>query len=151
MQLNAYLNFNGNCEEAFRFYERVLGAKIDCILLHEGTPAEAQAPPEWRKKVLHARLNLNGQILMASDCPPNHYQAPQGFSVTLGIKEAAEAERVFHALSENGRVGMPIQETFWAQRFGTLVDRYGIPWMINCEKAMQNQPQNAADRQAVTV
>jgi PhnB protein len=135
MQLNTYLNFNGNCEEAFRFYERTLGAKVECLLLHEGTPAEAHTPAEWRKKVLHGRIQVNGQTVMASDCPPGQYARPQGFSVTLGYREAGEAERVFGELAEGGQVQMPIQETFWAVRFGMVVDRFGIPWMINCEKA----------------
>jgi PhnB protein len=149
MQVNPYLNFNGNCEAAFQFYERSLGGKIECLVLHEGTPAEAHTPAEWRKKVLHGRLNLNGQVIMASDCPPEHYQKPQGFSVTLGVKEPGDAEKYFHALAENGKVSMPIQETFWAHRFGMVVDQFGIPWMINCEKAMQIQPQDVETSQAV--
>lgn len=135
MQLNPYLLFNGQCEEAFKFYERTLGAKIDCVLLHEGTPAESHTPPNWRKKVLHGRITLNGQTVMASDCPPERYAPPAGFSVNLGYQDPGEAERVFHALAENGKVQMPIQETFWADRFGMVVDRFGIPWMVNCEKA----------------
>ena len=135
MQLNPYLIFNGNCEEALQFYERVLGAKVDCLLRHEATPAEQNIPHEWRKKVMHARFTINGQPVMASDCPPQHYQPPQGFSVTLGIEDPAEADRVFAALAEQGNVRMPIAETFWARRFGMLVDRFGIPWMVNCAKA----------------
>ncbi len=142
MHLNTYLNFNGQCQEAFRFYETALGGRIDCMMLHRGTPAEAHAPAEWLDKVLHARLNLNGQVIMASDCPPDRYQAPQGFSVTLGVPEAAEAERIFRTLAQDGKVTMPIQETFWAVRFGMVVDRFGIPWMINCEKAVQPQPED---------
>jgi len=149
MQVNAYLNFNGDCEDALKFYERALGGKIDCLIRHEGTPAEAHAPAGWRQKVLHGRLSLNGQVLMASDCPPDRYQKPQGFSVTLGVPEPGEAERVFHALAENGKVCMPIQETFWARRFGMVVDRFGIPWMVNCEKAMEGQPTDLEHRHAV--
>jgi len=143
MQLNPYLNFNGDCEEAFRFYERSLGAKIECLMPHEGTPAEAHTPPDWRKKIMHGRLNLNGQAIMASDCPPNYYRQPQGFSVTLTIKDTAEAEQTFHALAEEGKICMPIQETFWARRFGMLTDRFGIPWMINCEKPLELQAKNS--------
>ena len=135
MQLNPYLLFNGQCEEAFQFYERTLGAKIDCVLLHEGTPAEAHTAPEWRKKVLHGRITLNGQTVMASDCQPECYAQPKGFSLNLGYQDPGEAEGVFRALAEDGQVQMPIQETFWAVRFGMVVDRFGIPWMINCEKA----------------
>jgi PhnB protein len=134
MQLNPYLHFPGNCEAAFKFYERILGGKIVAMLAHEGTPAENHVPPEWRSKIMHARLMVGDEILMGSDAPPAHYDAMKGFSVTLGIEEPAEAERVFHALAEKGTVKMPIGETFWALRFGMLVDQFGTPWMINCEK-----------------
>ncbi len=133
MQLNPYLTFNGQCETAFKFYEQCLGGKIEAMFRHTGTPAEQHVPPEWREKIMHARLAVNGEVLMGSDAPPDHYKEPKGFSVSLQFKEIKEAERVFHALAENGKVGMPLQQTFWAARFGTLVDRFGTPWMINCE------------------
>jgi PhnB protein len=104
------------------------------MIPHEGTPAAEHVPSEWRNKNMHARLVLGDKILMGSDAPPEHYEEMKGFSVTLGIDKPAEAERIFHALAESGTVRMPIQETFWAQRFGMLVDRFGTPWMINCEK-----------------
>ena len=135
MQMNAYLLFNGNCEEAFKFYEKLLGGKIDAMMVHAGTPAEQQVPAEWRNKILHARMSVGSNILMGSDAPPGRFKQPEGFSVSLQIKEPVEAERLFHALAENGKVGMPIQKTFWAERFGMLVDRFGIPWMINCDGA----------------
>lgn len=133
MQINPYLLFNGQCEAAFKFYEQCLGGKIDSMLTHAGTPAEAQVPPEWRNKILHARLLVGQAILMGSDAPPERYQEPKGFSVSLQLKEAAEADRIFNALAEQGKVQMPIQKTFWAARFGMVVDRFGIPWMINCD------------------
>jgi PhnB protein len=135
MQLNPYLLFNGQCEAAFRFYEKCLGGKIEAMMTHAGTPAEQQVPSEWRNKILHARLTVSDQVLMASDAPPERYEKPQGFSVSLNIDNAGEAERIFRALSENGKVHMPMQQTFWAARFGMCVDRFGIPWMVNCEKA----------------
>ena len=134
MQLNPYLTFNGQCEAAFKFYERCLGGKIEAMLTHEGTPAEQDVPPEWRKKILHARLTVGDQALMASDAPPERYEKPQGFSVSLNVNAPAEAERIFHALAENGKIHMPFAQTFWAIRFGMCVDRFGIPWMVNCEK-----------------
>ena len=133
MYLNPYLTFNGTCEAAFQFYEKVLGGKIVAMIPHAGTPAEGHVPPEWRSKIMHGRLTFGDEILMGSDAPPDRYEAMQGFSVTLGIDEPAEAERVFHALAEGGTVRMPIQQTFWAARFGMLVDKFGTPWMINCE------------------
>ena len=135
MQLNPYLLFKGNCEEAFKFYEKSLGGKIGAMLPHGGTPAEQHVPPEWAKKILHASLTIGDQVLMASDCPPDRYEAPQGFSVSLTVKEPAEAERIFRALSEKGKITMPMEQTFWSPRFGMLVDRFGIPWMVNCEPA----------------
>ena len=133
MQINPYLFFNGNCEEAFQFFEQLLGGKIEALVRHAGTPAESHVPPEWGQKIMHARLVAQGQVLMASDAPPGQQHPVQGFSVSLQVQEPAEAERIFQALSENGKVGMPLQQTFWARRFGMLTDRFGIPWMVNCE------------------
>jgi PhnB protein len=134
MQINPYLNFNGNCKEAFETYERVFKGKIEAMLPHAGTPAEQHTPAEWRDKILHARLSVNGQVLMASDVPPQNYKPLEGFAVSLGITDLHEAERVFRELSEGGRITMPLQPTFWALGFGMLTDRFGIPWMINCDK-----------------
>ena len=134
MQLNPYLNFNGQCEEAFRFYERCLGATIEMMMTHEQAPSAEQVPPQWRNKVMHARLSLGDKLLMGSDAPPDRYQKPQGFSVSLSVDKPADAERIFAALAEKGAVQMPIQKTFWAERFGAVIDRFGIPWMINCEQ-----------------
>lgn len=135
MQLNPYLTFNGRCEAAFKFYETVLGGKIEAMIPHEGTPAAEHVPPEWRNKIMHARLIVGDKVLMGSDAPPDRREDMKGFSVTLGIDDPAEAERIFHALAKNGTVRMPIQKTFWAARFGMLVDQFGTPWMINCEQA----------------
>jgi PhnB protein len=135
VHLNPYLIFNGQCEAAFRFYEQCLGAKIVAMMTHAGTPAEAQVPAEWRNQILHARLAVGDAVLMGSDAPPDRYEIPKGFSVSLQVKDPAEAERLFQALAENGTVQMPIQKTFWAARFGMLVDKFGVPWMINCEQA----------------
>ncbi|HZR57361.1 MAG TPA: VOC family protein [Terriglobales bacterium] len=136
MQLNPYLLFDGNCEEAFKFYEKCLGGKILAMMPHDGTPMADQVPAEWKKKIIHARMTVGDQVLMASDAPPDGYTKPKGFSVNISIQDPAEAERIFHALAEGGTTHMPIAETFWAIRFGMLVDRFGTPWMVNCEKAM---------------
>jgi PhnB protein len=135
MQLNPYLTFNGQCEAAFKFYEKVLDGKIEAMMTYGGSPMAEQTRSEWRNKIMHARLSVGDKMLMASDAPPDRYEAMKGIMVTLGIDDPAEAERIFHALSENGTVQMPIQETFWARRFGMLVDQFGTPWMVNCEKA----------------
>lgn len=135
MQMNPYLFFKGTCEEAFKFYEKALGGKIEAMMTHEGTPAESQVPAEWRKKIIHARMRVGSVYLMASDAPPNHQEdAMKGFSVNLTVDKPAEADRLFSALSKDGDIRMPIQETFWAERFGMVVDKFGTPWMVNCEK-----------------
>ena len=135
MQLSPHLSFNGNCEAAFKFYEKSLGAKITFMMPYEGSPAADQVPAAWRNKILHTTLTVGDYVLSGADVPPEHYQKPQGISVTLGIQDPARAERVFHALTENATIQMPLQETFWAIRFGMLIDQFGIPWMINCGKA----------------
>ena len=135
MQLNPYLLFDGQCEAAFKFYERCLGGKVEMMLTHGDSPAADQVSPDWHGKIMHARLVVGDRVLMGSDAPPEHYEAAKGFSVSLGIDTPAEAERIFHALAEKGTVRMPLQQTFWAARFGMLVDRFGIPWMVNCEQA----------------
>ena len=101
---------------------------------HAGTPAEEQVPVEWRDKILHARLVVGDRVLFASDAPPGRYERPKGFFVHLQVRDPAEAERIFHALGEDGAVQMPIQQTFWAPLFGMLIDRFGIPWMVQCER-----------------
>ena len=135
MQVNPYLLFNGQCEAAFRYYEKCLDGKIVGMMTHGESPMSQQVSPEWRSKIIHARLVVGGEALMGSDVPPDGYEVPKGFSVSLSIKEPAEAERVFDALAKNGKVQMPFQKTFWSVGFGMLVDQFGIPWMVNCEQA----------------
>jgi PhnB protein len=135
MRVNSYLTFNGNCESAFKFYEKCLGGKIQAMMPHEGTPMASHVPENWRNKILHAAMSLGDELLMGSDAPPDHYQKPQGFSVTLNVNDTAESERIFRELSQDGSIQMPLQETFWAKRFGMFTDRFGIPWMINCASA----------------
>jgi PhnB protein len=136
MQLNPYLSFNGQCEAAFKFYAEVLGGQILATMTYGETPMAEQTAPEWRGKIAHTRMSVGDKLLMGSDSPPEHFEPMKGITVTLGIDEPAEAERVFHALAAGGTVTMPIQETFWARRFGMLTDRFGTPWMVNCEKPM---------------
>jgi PhnB protein len=136
MRWNPYLTFNGQCEAAFKFYERCLGGKIVAMFPFGETPAGDHVPPDHRNKIMHARLVVGDQVLMGSDGTPDHpHEGVKGCSVALQIDDPAEAERIFQALAENGTVQMPIQQTFWAVRFGMLVDRFGVPWMVNCEKA----------------
>ena len=139
MSLNPYLYFDGQCEEAFKFYEKCLGGKITFMMTYEGSPMAGQAPPGYAKKILHAGLTSGDGVLEGCDAPPGEYKKPQSFCVMLRPKDAAEAERIFNALAEEGTVQIPFGETFWALRFGMVVDRFGMPWLINCEKpAVEN-------------
>jgi PhnB protein len=135
MQLNTHLNFNGQCEEAFKFYERALGGNITSMATYEGTPAAQHVPADWQKKILHGEMKVGEVLLMGADAPPGRYKSPEGFSITFQTDQPAEADRVFQALAENGHVSMPIQQTFWSPRFGMLVDQFGIPWSVNCMQA----------------
>jgi PhnB protein len=130
-----YLLFEDQCEAAFKFYEQCLGGKIEAMITHGNSPIADQVPVERHNLILHARLAVGDEVLMGSDSPPEHYEKPQGFSVSLDIDTPTEAERIFRTLAEKGTVRLPLQQTFWAASFGMLVDQFGIPWMINCEKA----------------
>jgi PhnB protein len=134
MDLNTYLSFDGTCEAAFKFYEKVLGGKIVAMMTYADMPGNTQMSKDSQNRIMHARLQFGDNLLMASDAPPDRFEAAKGFHVMLGVKDAAEAERLFEALAAGGTITMPIQGTFWAERFGMLVDRFGTPWMINCEK-----------------
>jgi PhnB protein len=137
MKVTPYLFFNGNCEDALKFYEKVLGAKVNFMMRYKDMPVEMQHPTV-ESKIAHARMSIGDQVIMASDAPPERFNTPQGFDLSLGIESPEEADRIFAALSEGAQsINMPIAETFWAHRFGSLVDKFGTPWMVNCEKPMQ--------------
>jgi len=138
MQVRAYLSFNGDCEAAFKFYEDGLGAKLGPVFRYGDSPLAETVPPEWADKIMHASITIDDQVLMGADVMPDQYEAPKGISLSLHSKEASEADRVFEDLAKDGRVLLPIERTFWAERFGMVVDRFGIPWMVNCEYAEQN-------------
>ena len=133
MDVTAYLNFNGQCEAAFKFYEQHLGARVGAIFRYAGSPMADQAPAGWENKIMHGNLTIGQMALMGADVRPLQYEKPQGFSLSIQTKDPVEAERLFLALSEGGAVLMPLAKTFWAERFGMVVDQFGIPWMINCE------------------
>ncbi len=132
MQVNPYLFYNGNCEAAFKFYEKVLGAKVEMMLRNEEAPESMPSAPDRKKQIMHGRILIDGEVLMASDAPPEHFHKPQGFSVSLTVGDSADAERKFKALSEGGSVNMPFGKTFFSRGFGMCVDQFGIPWMVNC-------------------
>ena len=127
------LGFNGQCEAAFRVYERCLDGTIAFMVTWGDSPAAAEAPPGWEAKIYHATLRVGDIALAGGDLPPDRYEAPKGFQILLNMDDPIAAERIFQALAENGRIAMPLQKTFWASRFGALVDQFGIPWSINCQ------------------
>jgi PhnB protein len=140
MNLTPYLQYNGTCREAFDFYVQTLGAKmLMCMTYADAPPGEMDpaCTPPVADKIMHARIELpGGGMIMGSDSPPGRYAAPAGFSLNLGLTDVKEAERIYQALSAKGQVVMPMEETFWAERFAMFTDRFGTPWMINVEKEM---------------
>lgn len=132
MQFIPYLDFDGQCKEAFDFYANVFNSKITFSMTYGESPMAKDMPAETHGRVMHTQLESAGGILMGADCPPN---SPSNRGcVNLPVDTVAEAERIFNALVEGGVAQMPIQETFWALRFGMLTDRYGKGWMVNCMK-----------------
>ena len=136
MDLSPYLLFNGKCAEAFKFYEQCLGGKIVTMMTHGESPAKDHVAADWQDKIMHTTLAVGNHLLMGSDAPPSHYAAPQGISVSITVA-AADAERIFKALAEDGKITMPFQQTFWSSGFGMAVDRFGIPWMVSSEQAAE--------------
>ncbi len=131
------LSFNGTCEAAFGCYERCLNGTITFMLRWSDSPNAGAAPADWGDKIYHATLKVGDVVIMGGDQPPDRYDQPQGFQLVLPMDDLLAAERVFQELAEGGTIEMPLQETFWASRFGVLVDRFGIPWTVNCERVAQ--------------
>lgn len=144
MRVNAYLNFDGRCAAALAFYERHLGAKVEAKMTWNDQPGgcSGDLPAGWHDKIMHAQFTIGENVLMASDSPPNYYEPPKGITIVLNLENTGEADRIFAALSEGGSVRMPLEKTFWAEKFGMVVDQFGIPWMINCMAASQVQAPN---------
>jgi len=126
MKINPYLHFAGNCEEAFKFYEKAIGGKIEGFL-----PFGDDEGPAWKGKVMHGSMQLGDIVLMGTDAPPKFYQKPQGFRVTINVDTNEEAERIYAALSAGGNITVPLDETFFAHRFAMLEDKFGQPWIIH--------------------
>jgi PhnB protein len=135
MQIAPHLHFKGNCREAFKYYAEAFDGKIVFEMSYGESPVANQVPAEERTQIIHARVDIGGQYLLGMDASGSRYQTPQGFHVQVAVEKPDQAERIFKALSQGGTITMPFQQTFWAHRFGMCTDRFGIPWMINCEKA----------------
>jgi PhnB protein len=138
MKITTYLTFDGNARDAFTFYQQALGGTLEMMTFAQAPDAE-QFPVEYRERIMHACLNLGDGALMASDtlpgtCGGGPYEGIKGCSVSLHPTSVSESERLFAALAEGGTVVMPLEKTFWAERFGMLTDRFGVSWMVNCEQ-----------------
>jgi PhnB protein len=138
MQLSTYLNYGGNCAQAFRFYEQHLGGKISMMMTHGQAPDQSQVPAGWQDAVLHARMTIGGAELLGADIPPDRFQPMRSAYLTLSVDSTPEAERIYALLSENGEIFMKMQETFFAHRFAMLRDRFGTSWMLLHERPRPN-------------
>ena len=136
MKLNPYLAFDGQCREAFEFYEKTLGGKIAFMQTMGESPMAAHTPPEAHARIMHVTLHVGDQVLQGADAPPGQFTKPAGFCVAVHFPTVPEGERVFNALSPGAKVQMPFQPTFWAKGFGMLIDRFGTPWIINAEQSV---------------
>ncbi len=134
MRLHTYLNYGGNCREAFQFYEQHLGGRITMMMTHGEQPDSEKVPAEWRDAVLHARISMGGTELSGADIPPERFQPMRSAYLTLSVDTAEEAERIYRLLSADGQIFMPMEETFFAFRFAMLKDRFGTSWMILNER-----------------
>jgi PhnB protein len=133
VKLNPYLNFNGECAAALKFYEEALGGEVVFSMTWGEMPDAEQFPAETHKLIMHATLNVGDNQLMCADSPPDQYKKPTGMNVSIHVKDVAEGKQLFNKLAQSGEVQMPFQKTFWSPGFGMCVDRFGIPWMVNCD------------------
>jgi PhnB protein len=137
MKLYTYLNYGGNCRQAFQFYEQHLGGKIMMLTTHGEQPNADKVPPEWRNAVLHARVELGDTVVLGADIPPDRFQPMRSAYLTLLLDGVDEAERIYALLSQGGEIFMPMEETFFASRFAMLRDRFGTSWMLLHERPIE--------------
>lgn len=140
MKLHTYLNYGGNCEQAFRFYEKHLGGKINMMMTHGQQPDPSNVAPELKNTILYASMSIGETDLMGSDVPPERFQPMRSVYLSLSVTSTPEAERIYNLLSDGAQIFMPMQETFFAFRFAMLRDKFGTSWMIIHDRPM---PQNA--------
>jgi PhnB protein len=135
MKLYVYLNYGGNCAQAFRFYEEHLGGTITMMTTHGEQPNPANVPAEWKDAILHARIEIGDTVVMGADIPPDRFQPMRSAYLTMMADSAAEAERVYALLTDGGQIFMKMEKTFFANRFAMLRDKFGTSWMILHEPA----------------
>jgi PhnB protein len=135
MRLSTHLVFDGQCEAAFKLYERCLGGRDLVLVTYASSPMAAEVPSGWGDKIVHASLTVGAAtVLSGADVVAESYERPAGFFVLLSVADAATAKRIFDELAEGGQIRMALRETFWSPTYGVLVDRFGIPWEISCER-----------------
>ncbi len=134
MKLDVYLNYGGNCEQAFRFYEQHLGGKITMMMRHGEQPNAGNVPANWRNAVLHARIEFGKTVLMGADIPPDRFQPMRSAYLTLTADSAEQAELLYALLTDSGQIFMKMEETFFASRFAMLRDKFGTSWMLLHER-----------------
>jgi PhnB protein len=130
MKINLHINFSGQCQEAFEFYQSILGGEIK-LLTYGDSPAKKEIATDWHEKIVHGSFELQGLEIAGADVRPEHYQSPQGFHLLLQLESESEAKRIFNAFSEGGAIVMPLQNTFWSSCYGIVRDKFGISWEIN--------------------
>ena len=133
LEVSAYLSFKGDCAAAFKFYQEILGAEPGLLFRYADSPMADVVPAGWENKIMHGSVRIGQHLLEGADVPPERYEEPKGISLSINASSPAEADAVYEKLADGGRVVYPISKTFWSERFGMVVDRFGIPWMINCE------------------
>ena len=137
MKLNPYLNYGGNCKEAFEFYAKNMGGKITAMMTFADQPNPENAPPDWKNKVMYASMSIGQTEIMGSDAPADRFQPMRSVYLSLQVDSTPEAERLYKLLTEGGEIFMPMEETFFAHRFAMLRDKFGTSWMILHQKPMQ--------------
>lgn len=134
MKLYTYLNYGGNCRQAFEFYVEHLGARITELMTYRELPESSGVPPDWMNAVVHARIEMGDTMLLGADVTPERFQPMRSAYLTLILDSSDEAERIYALLAEGGQIFMPMEETFFARRFAMLRDRFGTSWMLLHER-----------------
>lgn len=132
MRIDFHINFAGQCQEAFEFYQSLLGGEVE-LLTYAASPAKESVPSDWAKKIVHGSFIFNGLHIAGADVLPASYQKLQGFQLLLQLKSSTYAQRIFEAFAEGGTITMPLQKTFWSEAYGIVTDRFGVPWEVNSD------------------
>ncbi len=133
MKFEPYFEFDGNCAEAMSFYAALFSGSVEVAVTWGKSPMKTDVPHGYEDKLMHASLRFGDQHIMGSDALPGRYARGSAVTISIAVSSVSEGQRIFDALADEGKVLMPFQKMFWAEGFGQLTDRFGIPWMVNCE------------------